>query len=74
MVSGQIIYRSLTEERGLSETSATFQSLEELFDLVLTARPPLLVDRIAITGEDQNSHKTRMISFVFRSIQSADPR
>ncbi len=69
MVSGEVIYRRLTEERGLEEVRVPFASLEELFHLVVTARPPQLVDRIHISGEDEMS-KHRLVSFVFRSIQT----
>lgn len=69
-VSGQLIFRSLTEERGFEEITRDFDTLEALFQLILKTEPPLLVDRLSIRGVDEQS-QARIIHFVFRSAQKS---
>lgn len=68
---GRIVFRQLTEKSGLEESSQNFQSLDELFQRVLSAKEPLLVDRISIQGFDENGNE-RVVSFVFQSITISD--
>lgn len=64
---GNVIFRRWNKQSGLDETSATFSSLEELFQLCLHTDDPLLVDRVTIEGTDE--HNTpRVVTLVFQSV------
>lgn len=65
--NGTIVYRTLTEKEGLLEIQHTFNSIDELFALVLEAKDPYLVDRISMTGVDERGKK-RVVAFVFQSV------
>ena len=72
-ISGIIFYRSVSDKNGLDEISKEFSSLDDLFQLVLDAQPPYLVDRISLTGIDAQSTK-RIITFVFQSLQITEAK
>jgi hypothetical protein len=64
---GIIVFRKWDENRGLSETTQEFSTLEDLFRLCLEARDPLLVERVQIRGTDA-SGEPRKLTLVFQSI------
>jgi hypothetical protein len=67
VVEGQLILRAWDRSSGLSETSAPFASLDELYAYCLSASNPQLVDRIVIRGQDAKD-QPRVLTFVFQSI------
>jgi hypothetical protein len=66
-VEGELIMRAWDRTSGLSETSARFASLAELFAVCLAAGEPQLIDRIVIRGQDAQD-QPRVLTFVFQSI------
>ena len=64
---GTIIFRQWNRASGLSETSQTFHSLDELYALCLSIKDPEIIDRIVIEGQDDQTQK-RVIAFEFQSI------
>ena len=67
IIAGKIILRQWHQGAGLTETPQPFHTLEELYAQCLTATNPDLIDRIVITGEDENG-QPRVMTFVFQSI------
>ena len=67
VVEGELILRAWDRIAGLSETSASFSSLDELYAYCLSAGEPQLIDRIIIRGQDTQDHP-RVLTFVFQSI------
>lgn len=65
---GTVVYRRSEGQGGVTETKYRFESLDDLFALVIDAKAPDLIDRVAIFGEDPNGQK-RTITFVFQSIE-----
>lgn len=65
-VQGQLILRAWDQSAGLTETTAAFASLDELFAYCLAATDPQLIDRI-IRGPDEQG-ELRVLTFVFESI------
>jgi hypothetical protein len=64
--SGTVIYLLWTPEGGLSQTSATFASLDELFDLCLASGSKGHVEEIFIQGADPEGY-TRQVTLTFRA-------
>lgn len=62
-----IVFRLWNDAEGLSETTQSFSTLNELFHLCLDAADPLLVDRVIIQGEDAAGNP-RKLTLVFQSI------
>ncbi len=67
VLEGQIILRQWDRAAGLVEQPQTFSTLDELYDLCLTTTDPHLVDRVIITGRDDQG-QPRVLTFVFQSI------
>ena len=67
VIEGELILRAWDRTTGLSETSTTFSSLEQLYAFCLSAEQPQLIDRIIIRGED-DLDQPRVLTFVFQSI------
>ena len=67
VVEGKIVLRQWQHGSGLTETPRVFYTLEELYAQCLNAANPDLIDRIVITGEDENG-RPRVMTFVFQSI------
>jgi hypothetical protein len=65
--SGQIIYRHISPGHGLQETSRPFQSLDELFTLVMSTQAPFVVDRILLSGQDAQNRNCKVV-FAYQSI------
>lgn len=51
-MSGEIIYRAFSPERGIYEKVVPFASLQDLFTIVEEEQAPQLIDRIFVTGKD----------------------
>lgn len=63
---GTIVYREW-EERGLTETEEAFASIDELFALCLRVDDPRLVERIALSGHDEEG-QPRTVTFTFQAV------
>lgn len=72
VIEGELILRAWDRAAGLSETSAKFSSLDELYAYCLSAGKPQLIDRIIIHGHD-DLDQPRVLTFVFQSI-TVSPR
>lgn len=68
---GTVIFRRWDRHSGLDETTASFSTLEDLFELCLQANDPLLVDRVTIQGRD-HSGTPRTVTLVFQSVTVSD--
>ena len=72
-VEGTLVRRRWDRRRGLRETRTTFHDLEELYALCLATIPPEFVDRIVLTGRNEQG-ATRTLHFTYEaSTGSADP-
>jgi hypothetical protein len=67
VTGAQVIYRNWDDAQGLYETSQHFHSLDELFALCLQMEDPKLVDRVIITGQDDEG-EPRLVTFTFQSM------
>jgi hypothetical protein len=67
VLQGQLVLQQWDGITGLSESTAEFSSLDELYSYCLSARDPQLVDRIVIRGHDEHG-RLRVLTFVFQSI------
>lgn len=67
VTNGIIIFRQWDRASGLTETTQTFTSLDELYALCLSIKDPEIIDRIVIEGLDGQMLK-RVIAFEFQSI------
>lgn len=67
VIEGKIVLRQWHQGSGLTETPRVFHTLDELYAQCLTTANPDLIDRIVITGEDENG-QPRVMTFVFQSI------
>ena len=67
VIAGELILRAWDRTRGLSESSESFTSLDELYAYCLSTGEPQLIDRIIIHGQDAQDHP-RVLTFVFQSI------
>lgn len=67
VIEGKIVLRQWKHGTGLVETPRVFHTLDELYAQCLSAENPDLIDRIVITGEDENG-QPRVMTFVFQSI------
>jgi hypothetical protein len=67
VTNGTIIFRQWDRASGLTETTQTFTSLDELYALCLSIKDPEIIDRIVIEGQDGQMLK-RVIAFEFQSI------
>jgi hypothetical protein len=65
--NGIVIFRRWDRHSGLDETSAPFQTLDDLFTLCLQSSDPLLVDRVTIEGQDATGEQ-RIVTLVFQSV------
>lgn len=68
---GTVIFRRWDRHSGLDETSALFESLDDLFSLCLETNDPLLVDRVSIEGIDEKGAR-RVVTLVFQSVTVSD--
>lgn len=68
---GTIIMRVWEHGKGLDESGQSFGSLDELFGYCIQANDPAMVDRIVLTGTDDQG-KARTLVFVFQSITAAE--
>jgi len=62
-----VILRRWDKERGLIETPAAFNSLEELYAACLATHDPALIDRIIIRGRNAEG-VPQVVTFIFQSI------
>lgn len=64
---GTIVFRQYRSQKGVNETTESFSSLNELFELCLQSDNPKLVDRVHIEGiaDDGNKH---ILTLVFQSV------
>jgi len=69
---GIVIYLQWTPEAGLTQTSAQFNSLDELFELCLTGGAHGHVEEIVIYGADQDG-QTRQVTLNFRAASRPSP-
>ena len=69
--NGTVIFRRWDRHSGLDETSMTFSSLDDLFELCLRANDPMLVDRVTIQGKDA-AGIPRVVTLVFQSVTISD--
>jgi hypothetical protein len=72
VVEGELILRAWDRTAGISQTSASFSSLDELYAYCLAASEPQLIDRIVIHGHD-DLDQPRILTFAFQSI-TVSPR
>jgi len=63
---GTVIYLQWTPEEGLTQTSASFTSLDELFELCLASGSKGHVEEILIHGADQDGY-ARQVTLTFRA-------
>ena len=63
----KLILRKLDRTTGITETSQSFATLDELYTYCMAAPDPHLVDRIVIIGEDEQG-KSHRLTFMFQSI------
>jgi hypothetical protein len=63
---GTVVYLRWTPEGGLAQTSASFTSLDELFELCLASGSKGHVEEIFIQGSDQDGY-TRQVTLTFRA-------
>lgn len=73
VLSGTVITRQWEPERGLTEISQSFKSLDELYAICLETTDPHLVDRLVIDGLDANGQQ-RLLTFVFQSMAVSSGR
>jgi len=71
--NGTVIFRRWDEHLGLDETSRSFLTLDDLFELCLRAGDPLLVDRVTIEGDDADG-MPHVVTLVFQSVTVSDSR
>jgi hypothetical protein len=71
--NGRVIFRRWDRQSGLDETSTPFSTLDNLFELCLQANDPLLVDRVAIEGDDADG-MPRLVTLVFQSVTVSENR
>ncbi|RPJ03058.1 MAG: hypothetical protein EHM39_00365 [Chloroflexi bacterium] len=69
--NGKVIFRRWDRHAGLDETSRSFVTLDDLFELCLQANDPLLVDRVTIEGKDATG-APRVVTLVFQSVTVSD--
>jgi hypothetical protein len=67
VLQGQLVLQQWDRVLGLSESTAEFSSLDDLYSYCLSVSDPQLVDRIIIRGHDEHGHM-RVLTFVFQSI------
>ncbi len=72
VIEGDLILRAWDRTADISQTSARFSSLDELYAYCLAASEPQLIDRIVIHGHD-DLDQPRILSFVFQEI-TVSPR
>jgi len=63
---GTVVYLQWTPEGGLTQTSAQFASLDELFELCLASGVQGHVEEIFIYGDDQDGY-ARQVTLTFRA-------
>ena len=66
VTEGTIVLRQWNRA-GLTETSKSFTTLDELYMHCLSTTDPEVVDRIVIEGQDEHG-QPRVLTFVFQSI------
>ena len=69
-VSGEVTYHLYTDEKGLREETRHFDSLDELFDLLLdTADEPerRRVNRVHLNGAD-DAGEARTVTLLYQSL------
>ena len=64
---GSLVYREWGEDQGLTESDEAFDSLDELFALCLRADDPRLVERIVLSGYDEEG-QAHMVTFTFQAL------
>ena len=65
--TGTIVFREWNTTAGLSESLATFETLDELFAICINVDDPHMVDRIVLSGSDEDGHP-RTVTFRFQSV------
>jgi len=63
---GTVVYLQWTPEGGLLQTSDSFTSLDELFELCLSSGSRGHVEEIFIRGQDQDGY-VRQVTLTFRA-------
>ena len=63
---GTVVYLQWTPDAGLTQTSAPFTSLDELFAMCLASGSKGHVEEVFIQGSDPDGY-TRQVTLVFRS-------
>jgi len=63
---GTVVYLQWTPEGGLTQTSAPFTSLDELFELCLASGSRGHVEEIFIRGSDEDGY-ARQVTLTFRA-------
>ena len=67
VLEGTLVLRQWNRVSGLTETTKTFASLDELYAYCLAVTDPELVERVVIQGQDEKG-RLRILTFVFQSI------
>ena len=63
----KLILRHLDRVTGITETSRSFATLDELYSYCVATPDPHLVDRIVIIGQDEQG-RSHLLTFRFQSI------
>jgi hypothetical protein len=64
-----LVLHHLTPDKGITETSLSFHSLEELFAYCVSHTDARLVEQLTISGHDAEG-RARRLTFAFQSVTS----
>lgn len=64
-----LVLHNLTAGKGVTETSLSFHTLEELYAYCVSHADARLVERLTISGRDAEG-RTRLLTFAFQSVTS----
>ena len=64
-----LVLHNLTASKGVTETSLSFHTLEELFAYCVSHTDARLVERLTISGHDAEG-RARRLTFAFQSVTS----
>jgi hypothetical protein len=68
---GTVVFRVWDDQGGLAEQGEPFTTIDEMFDLCLSAGTPPVVDRIVMQGEDEHGG-THTLILAFQSLTRKD--
>jgi hypothetical protein len=69
--SGVVVFREWTTDAGLTEIEEPFDTLEMLCALCLSASERRLIERVVLTGTNDQGD-VRSVTFAFRAVTASD--